>query len=744
MTDDPTIVETDSNGASQRRWQPRRGKEATDLLRRVKSIRSGDVIVDTAAGVLARGINPNDSSSERQETGLVVGYVQSGKTMSFETVAALACDNQFQMIIVIAGTSTPLLEQSTDRVRRDLGLDDPGRSRRWLHFQNPANDDSTRGRLRNVLADWRDVSTPAGFRKTILITVLKHHRRLQALGDLLCTLEMRGVPSLVIDDEADQASLNAAVTRSRESTTYRRLMEVRDALPLHTFLQYTATPQAPLLISIIDSLSPSFVTVLEPGEDYVGGREFFGPASHYIRLIPDDDVPVGSVPRIDPPESLLDAMRVFMMGVTAGFIASDDSGNRSMLVHPSFRTCQHERYYTWVNDILGEWQRILGLPDFEADKQALLDDFMTAHQELQYTVGSSLPEFSELAPFLSVALRNTGILEVNARTGGKTPEVDWSSTYAWVLVGGQAMNRGFTVEGLTVTYMPRGVGVGNADTVQQRGRFFGYKRPYLGFCRIYLEQATIDAFRNYIDHEEDMREQLQEHDQSGKPLTDWKRSFMLDPALSPCRRQVLEYGYIRGGTSANWTSPRVVLASPSVMRSNRKIVDSFIQTLSFTPDVGHPERRPVQRHEICSDIPLRQVFEELLVGIRVTSARDSERNIGMLLLLKRALAECPDELCIVYRISPSARRTREINEEGKVSELFQGEYPVELPNRGKVYRGDRYLRHHDKVTVQIHMLDLRMNGRSHTRGVPVIAVWTPGRLARGWIIQHQPSQHGQE
>ena len=82
-----------------------------------------------------------------------------------------------------------------------------------------------------------------------------------------------------------------------------------------------------------------------------------------------------------------------------------------------------------------------------------------------------------LVPSVRFAFRNTRVLEVNAR-GGRTPPVDWRSAYGWILVGGQAMDRGFTVEGLTVTYMPRGIGVGNADTVQQRARFFGYKRRY--------------------------------------------------------------------------------------------------------------------------------------------------------------------------------------------------------------------------------------------------------------------------
>lgn len=743
MDDKVTIVEGTSRRPSHQRWDPSVGQEATDLLNRVGSITGRDAIIDAASDVLARGINPTDISEDRHATGLVVGYVQSGKTMSFETVAALACDNSFQVIIVIAGTSNPLLDQSTERICRDLGLDDPRRSRRWLHFQNASDDDTTRSRIRNALDDWRAPDTPPGLRKTVLITVLKHHHRLQALAELLGVLDMRGVPTLVIDDEADQASLNAAVTRRRESTTYRRLMAVRDALPLHTFLQYTATPQAPLLISIIDSLSPSFVTVLDPGGDYVGGPDFFRRGSPYVRVIPDADVPVESAPRVDPPDSLLDALRVFMIGVTAGFVTSNDTGNRSMLVHPSHRTIAHQRYYAWVHDIFEHWKQILTLPDSDADKRAFLEDFRSAHRELQDTVGQSLPTFTELTNSLPVAFRNTSILEVNARRGGRTPEVDWASTYGWVLVGGQAMNRGFTVEGLTVTYMPRGIGVGNADTVQQRGRFFGYKREYLGFCRIYLEQNTIDAFRNYVDHEEDMRERLRTHDRSGQPLTEWKRSFILDPTLSPCRRQVLEFGYIRGGTSAAWTNPRIALASPSAIQHNREVVDGFLQTVAFGPDVGDPGRLPFQRHEVCGDLSLRHVFEELLVRLRITAARDSERNTGLLLQLERALAESPDELCTVYRISPNARRTRNVSEDGELPNLFQGAYPVDPPAlRGSVYPGDRYIRDPDSVTVQIHRVDLLMNGGLHTSEVPIVAVWTPNRLARSWISQHQPPQRG--
>ena len=124
------------------------------------------------------------------------------------------------------------------------------------------------------------------------------------------------------------------------------------------------------------------------------------------------------------------------------------------------------------------------------------------------------------------------------------------------------MDRGFTIEGLTVTYMPRHSGVGNADTLQQRGRFFGYKRSYLGFCRIYLEQQVLTAFEEYVVHEEEMRRQLKDVRDRGQSLSEWKRAFILSPALRPCRANVIRYDYARGRFSDSWFAPRVVGSSP--------------------------------------------------------------------------------------------------------------------------------------------------------------------------------------
>lgn len=738
MTDsNPIIVEPAPEDAEQR-WRVVVGQETLDFLASSVPEPARENISEAAVSIIGKGVPPTQEAG--QETGLVVGYVQSGKTMSFEAVVALARDNGFPIVIVVTGSSRLLLGQSTGRLREDLRLNDPRRERRWLPFLNPGDDDSTVAPIRDVLAEWRDPGTPEEFKRTVLITVLKHHQRLQNLTDLINELDLRGVPVLMIDDEADQISLNTGVAQGRTSTTYRRLMALRQALPNHTYLQYTATPQAPLLISIIDSLSPNFVHVLQPGDEYTGGQEFFGDNQPNVRVIPPQEVPTRNNPLNEPPDTLLEALRVFMVGVAAGMLESGNVGNRSMLVHPSFQTAPHQEFYGWVRDIFEEWKRRLNLPDNDPDKLELLEELQDAHADLRQTVGAALPTFDQLRQSLRSAFLNTRVMEVNAREGA-TPEVDWRGMYGWILVGGQAMDRGFTVEGLTVTYMPRGLGTGNADTVQQRARFFGYKRRYLGYCRVYLEQGSLNAFQSYVTHEEDMRSQLQQFQESGRPLNEWKRAFLLDGALRPCRNSVLEFDYIRGRFSDDWVNPRIVLATDAVYDANRQTVAAFIQALDFVDDDGSPNRTDIQRHLVCRDVPLLQVVEDLLVKMRLTGTTDSQRNTGLLLQISKALETNPDEVCTIYRMSGGRRRDRGVDEDGEVLNLYQGEAPVQpRDQRGTVYPGDRRIRDDDNVSIQIHTVNLTREGTVVAENVPVVAVWVPARLARAWVAQEPQVQ----
>ncbi len=204
---------------------------------------------------------------------------------------------------------------------------------------------------------------------------------------------------------------------------------------------------------------------------------------------------------------------------------------------------------------------------------------------------------------------------------------------------------------------------------------------------------------------------------------------------------------MRGRFSDDWVTPRVVLSSDSVVRANRDVAAGFIQGLQFVDNDGNPARTDVQRHHVCSNIPLRDAIERLLVRMRITGTTDSQRYTGLLLQLSKALEEDPDEVCTVFRMSPASRRRRGIDENGEVTNLFQGAAPVQpRERRGEVYPGDRFFFFYVNVTIEIYTLDLtREEGgaqRVIMESVPVLAVWVPARMARGWLHQEQPGQAG--
>lgn len=723
------LIELGPDAQPGRRWQPTQGRETRELLSNLPMLEpdSKARLLSEAAGALARCTPPSEDGEP--QTGLVIGHIQSGKTMSFTTVTAVARDNGYRLVIVITGVSIPLFRQSTDRLRRDLRLDTRP-DRQWQFFSNPGPGAVELQVMRARLAEWNDNTVPRAECQTILITVMKNHRHLNNLIALLRALDLHGVPALIIDDEADQAGLNTRVRQAAQSTTYRQLLDLRAALPTHSYLQYTATPQAPLLINLIDVLSPRFAKLLSPGADYIGGRELFIERPGQIREIPLAEIPTPQAPLHEPPPSLLTAMQFFLLGAVAGHIPGPPWGNRTMLVHPSQQVLPHGEYTHWVTQAKLEWARILGLPESDPDRRDLAAQFARADDDLRQTV-PDLPPFEDLCRLLPRVLRSTVVQEVNARRG-TTPQVDWRQGYPFILVGGQAMDRGFTVEGLTVTYMPRSLGVGNADTIQQRARFLGYKRPYVGYCRVFLEANVARLYGRYVRHEEDVRRQLEDIERRGLPLAEWRRRFFLDAALRPTRVEVLDLVHDQGVFSDRWFEPKSPQHSDDAVVNNRTVVERFLAGLTLVEGEGHPQRTPIQRHQ-CATVPLRAVYEQLLVPFRVTSQVDQYAYLGLLLQVEDFLARHPDAQSILYVMSHGQQRDRSLNDRGEILQLFQGKNPRTGP---VIYPGDREVRQRGLLTVQIHRLTLSTEGGQQVaRDVLALAIWVPDIMAEEWLVQ---------
>ena len=730
-------------------WQPVVGEEALTLLDLQTSLSSEerDRLRDESVSVLAQCVAP--AAAEAHRSGLVVGSIQSGKTLSFTTVAALARDNDYQIVIVITGTVKILSSQSVKRLANLLRINSRD-DFAWRLLRNPKSTPAQAQEIDGILQDWRSSPIRAGLQpQTLLITVLKNITHLRNLAALLRELNLKRVPTLVIDDEADQAGLNTAVNQGQgaESATYRELRNISRALPHHTYLGYTATPQAPLLINIMDILSAEFVQILTPGLKYTGGAQFFEHDPSLIRTIPSDQIPSGNNPISEPPGSLLDAVRGFFVGVAAGIelrsFKQQGSQNRSMLVHPSVRTAQHAAFFRWIQSLKSSWSRLLGGAD-EANRQDrddLISDFQRAHADLAQTE-PDIPSFDRILPVLAQAVRRTVVHEINRRPSNQFAGIDdidefWKASYSFILVGGQSLERGFTVEGLTTTYLPRGIGAGQADTIQQRARFYGYNRGHLGYCRVYLETEARDAYHVYIDHEDRLRLSLAEHAAAGRPLNEWRRMFFLDASLKPTRDAVLDIDYTRGPKPNVPHEAMPPLYSPEGLEENRRLVQSFITDRTFVPDDCNPRSTIAQKHEVARDIPAQEALELLIVPLRITDPGDLGSYFQIRLQIQRYLESHRDALCTVYRMRPQAQESeRTLTRDNRI-EPYQGANP----NTG--YRGDRAVFDRERLTVQIYEYSCVYERGKEGRGdvlathVPQIAVVLPREIAEGMVAQDQ-------
>jgi hypothetical protein len=483
--------------------------------------------------------------------------------------------------------------------------------------------------------------------------------------------------------------------------------------------------------------------VLTPGPDYVGGRHFFlAETSSAVREIPDVELPT-DVPAENAPESLSRALRLFFVGAAAGYINDKGKGNRSMLVHPSQQRFGHSEYYGWVMSLKSEWSKVLDPTSvYDEDRRDLREEFEEAYDDIAKTA-EDLPSRVDVFKVLHWVVANTVVTEVNSRVG-ETPKVNWKANYSNVLVGGQAMDRGFTVEGLTVTYMPRSLGIGNADTVQQRARFFGYKRRYFGYCRVFLEDASISAYRRYVAHEEDVRDRLIAHRATGMSLASWKRLFYLDSSLRPTRASVLELDYARSAVLAReWTTPRAPYVSPDVVKANRALAASLIKSLGeeLKEDSGSNARTEYQTH-LVADVQLKRVFEKCLVQLRFADSTDSRTFTVVTILLAELLHRNPDQLCRIYIMSKGRARERAVESTGNLKNLYQGAAPSSpKADVGSIYPGDRKLFSDTIPTIQFHWLDITTEEEeSLAKSVVTVAVHFPTGVPEDLLIQDQPLQ----
>jgi len=680
-------------------WNVTVGSVAINLLdRKGLSDQEKDRILSESVDIL--GCCGNPKNKENNITGLAIGYVQSGKTMSFTTLSALAAQNGFNVIIVIAGTTTKLVDQTFNRLSDDLDIFSTTEVS-WKTHKNPGPKqvDEVVGDLEPGILNPHPV---------LLITVMKNNTHLKKLVKLFQKVQKKAdCKVLIIDDEADQASLNTKASKKDEdsvSATYLTITRLKETLVNHTFIQYTATPQAPLFISVLDILSPSFVKILTPGGAYTGGKTFFkrNPESSYpyIQEIPSEEIYTNSNEFTDIPKSLVECTMIYFITVVIGALSNERAvnSNRTMMVHPSQLTRIHSIYKRWLDNLKQRWLEELSLDQHDLDRVNLLNEFQEAYKKLALTADNLIP-FEEISKHLEYVIKTTPIFESNSRT---QQEINWRKHYSMILVGGQVLDRGFTVEGLNITYMPRSIGVGNADTIQQRCRFFGYKKSYLDYCRIYLPRTSKRAYIDYVTHEEDMRNKLKAFEGQNRSLKEFKRSFILSPELNITRKSVISDDISRYRLQGWRSFDRV----ESNSEENNDVIKTFLDKFPFSSfDQKLIQPKKIQIHSIAY-IKYEDVLNELLLNLKFTDPVNAILCNHLLSFLSIYNEFSLLEDFEVYNISQGIERERSVGESMRLKNLFQGKNPKTN------YPSDRFYCSEDKITIQVHNLLIKSTGKN--------------------------------
>lgn len=441
--------------------------------------------------------------------GLVVGYVQSGKTTSFTAVTAKAVDRGYKLIIVLAGIHNGLRRQTQARLMKQLVEPNP-----TLWTQMTGLDD-----------DFHPTQNPASYfgksNKTRVLCVVKKNKHvLEKLTKWLAGAKdyLQDCPALIIDDEADQASVATP-------TINPLILGILGSLPRSAYVGYTASPFANLLIdpAAADLYPKDFIVNLPKPQGHFGTEVLFGryaldgedpedvdDGHDMIRSIPDADIDAvrprnreeteGFEPFIT--DTLRDSVHYFWLATAARRVRGTGNPHSTMLIHTSVNTVVHNSFHPPLEHLRSTTRARLSEPALLAQLRSLWD--RETERVPAEDFGEQKVPFDMLLEQLPGVLDRCRIIMDNSSSEARLDYENGPVTA--IAVGGNTLSRGLTLEGLSVSYFVRAVSA--YDTLLQMGRWFGFRNGYADLPRIWMTDELARWFRHLATVETEMRRDI--------------------------------------------------------------------------------------------------------------------------------------------------------------------------------------------------------------------------------------------
>jgi hypothetical protein len=650
---------------------------------------SKEILLDETLEILAQCANP--TLEDQCSTGLVVGYVQSGKTMSFTTLISLANDNGYRFVVVLAGVANNLLNQTFNRLKKDLQLSEKSSRKFFKIFCNPE--------VKNHLNELKESFTEEENR-TIVITVLKHHQHISELSKIFAQLShsRRKISCLIIDDEADQYSLNGKSQSNfkkqleEQTATYSSIIKLRSVINTHSYVQYTATPQGPILIAMNDLLKPQFCKILTPGEKYTGGLEFFeNKIEELVINVPEIEIYTKANNLINRPVSLNNALWDYL--VSSAYITEVECrlNYTSMLIHPGRENKIITLYYNWTIDFITQVKTNLQINDeFDLDYSMIIENIEKSC--LRVLKSNDTQIVTKIIYGIKSILKDIKVYEVMK---GQHTEIIWSDYTINILVGGEMLNRGYTVENLITTYLTRtSKAKSNSDTLQQRARFFGYKKDYINYCRVYMPYSIKEDFIEYVRHEESFRNKLK----NGTLDEFLKHSlFEISNKLELTRKSILS-GYLYNIELTGWLKFNTWNPNQNGIWTPQQIIGTI---QSKNPSKTYPYNNKGGTHS--QFLISYQEIIDLILMMNVTSKKQSYLKVAILQVISDYIK--PDEHFEII-VMNSDKDFMQHGRSRSISVDSNGNNSVELfVGRNENYKGDESIFDENfSISIQIHSI----------------------------------------